>query len=256
MVIESGSPVFERAYWAVVLLACVGFSAYFVYDGAIGWPNANRTEGRVKLKPYLDRDPTDADLDETPTRAEFERLKETRPESREAVQQVLGKPDARKVETLRTVEYFSSGYGLAIVPYIGERVDQAKLEWITWYKNKDEVQAQFAWALVPLLFAIYPVKRLHRALTLRVRLDDHQIVYAGKVIPYAAITGLRDYNRKGWIDLYYRDGESTDESRQRLDNQIIAKFDAIVDHICQVKGYVNPVKAAESERANPPDPTP
>ncbi len=78
-------------------------------------------------------------------------------------------------------------------------------------------------------------------MTLRVVIDEEGMTYAAKRIPFEAMTALRDYNRKGWVDLYYR--TDAGQKRLRLDNQKVAKFDEIAEVICQAKNFENPITA-------------
>ena len=42
VLLESGPARMDRNYWFIVGLAFVAFSAYFLYDGAYGYPGRNR----------------------------------------------------------------------------------------------------------------------------------------------------------------------------------------------------------------------
>ena len=78
------------------------------------------------------------------------------------------------------------------------------------------------------------------------------MTYGNERIAFADMVSLRDYNRKGWVDLYYRAGSQ--EKRLRIDNQKIAKFDEIIELICRKCGFENPVKAYhEAREASPQD---
>jgi|GEM_PF-990371 len=261
MRLESGPARADRNWQLLRTILFLGFALWFVYDGAVRWPNKNRAEAEKVLAghPFKGRVTFDQ-LGETPTGAEFQKLLElvkSKPLGREQVYEILGKPQL----TEGTDEYFASRYGYAQVTVQAGTVRHLQPEqWKPWYKDKDQVRGQFYWAILPAVPGLYFLWRLIRAVTLRVVIDDEGMVYAGRRIPFASMTSLRDYNPKGWIDLYYTVG--TRAKRLRLDNEKVALFDQIVDAICQAKGFRNEVReyaerrAREEAEQTPPEDSP
>lgn len=260
MTLKSGPAVMDRVYWSVVTVACLAFAAYFFYDGKWGYLKDNREEAARMAPAFIERPVDQVELGDSPTQADFEslkadleRLKDSgRPTSPEQVHQAFGPP----VHTKRTgpgeiVEYFISVYGCATVPINNDRVTPNTMAWTKWLKTKEEIKHQYYWGLIPLLIGLYAGLRAYGAMTLRVVIDEEGMTYAGKRIPFEAMTALRDYNRKGWVELYYRTGAG--QKRLRLDNQKVAKFDEIAAAICQATGFENPITAyhekAEQEQA-------
>ncbi len=244
MRLESG-PAKTDAIWhlgrAVLFLA---FTAWFVYDGAVGWPSKNQKEATTKLaapQPFGGAVKW-VDLDEKPTQGLYDRLKGQNPETSDEVTEALGEAKY----TAGNDAYFISRYGYAKVTYAGDRVT-AMTSWVAWYKTKEEVQQQFLWAVLPALPGLWFLWKLLKALSLKAIIDDDAMTYGGQRIAFDDMVALRDYNPKGWIDLYYK--SSGQEKKLRIDNEKIAKFDEIVATLCSVKGWDNLVAAHAREKA-------
>ncbi|MBL8877789.1 MAG: hypothetical protein JNG88_01615, partial [Phycisphaerales bacterium] len=176
---------------------------------------------------------------------DYETLRREKYTRIEQVRQTLksDKPIAVKTSGGETTEFYASREGVAKVVLRGGVVDPEKLPpWEAWYKPQAEIDQQFMWAILPALFGLYALYRVYDAVSLRVVVDDSGMTYRNKAIPFDAMTSLRDYSPKGWVDLYHRaDGAS--ETRLRLDNQKVREFNAIVDRIAQVKNWPNPITA-------------
>jgi hypothetical protein len=250
MTLKSGPAAMDRVYWSVVTIACLAFAAYFFYDGKWGYLKKNRSAATQRLPALIERPIDQVELGDSPTKADFEslkadleRLRESgQPTLPEQVHQALGPPvHTKRTGPGETVEYFISVYGCAAVPINNDRVNPSAMAWTAWLKTKEQIQQQYYWGLIPLVIGLYAGLRAYRAMTLRVVIDEEGMTYAGKRIPFEAMTALRDYNRKGWVDLHY--GTDAGEQRLRLDNQKVAKFDEIAEAICQAKGFENPVTA-------------
>ena len=142
MRLESG-PAKTDAMWhlgrAVLFLA---FTAWFVYDGAVGWPSKNQEEATSKLaapQPFGGAVKW-SDLGEKPTQTSYERLQHKQPKARGEVTEALGEA----TYAAGNDAYYISHYGYAKVTYAGERVS-AMTSWVPWYKGKEEIQQQFLW---------------------------------------------------------------------------------------------------------------
>jgi len=235
MRLESGPAKADRNWQLVRSVIFLGFALCFVYDGALGWPKKNRVEAERKLaapEPFGGQVKYDS-LGETPTKSDFDKLLRSRPTRLDQVRAALGEPTF----TDEADHYFMSRYGYARISARGGTITLNPSDWVTWYKTRDEVRQQFLWALLPTPFGLYFLWRLIKAMTLRVTIDDEGMVYAGKRIAFADMVSLRDYNAKGWIDLYYNAGSA--QRKLRLDNEKVKLFDEIIAAICQAKGFRN-----------------
>ncbi len=244
MRIESGPAKADRNWQLVRAVLFFGFAAWFVYDGAVHWPAKTRAEAEKRLagEPFRGR-VAYAGLDDRPTEADLKRLPAGEPTAREKLYEVLGQPELRDGAD----EYFVGRYGFIKATVRGGLVTRTDLTWTKWYKSRAEMVGQFYWAVPPALIGLYFLWRLYKAVTLRVVVDDEGIDYGGQRIAYAEMVSLRDYNPKGWIDLYYRAGDR--ERKLRLDNEKVALFDEIVAAICEAKGFTNEVRAHAELRA-------
>ncbi|MFO0839027.1 MAG: hypothetical protein U1D55_10925 [Phycisphaerae bacterium] len=249
MRLESGPASGDRNYFLGATVVCLGMAVWFLYDGLRGWPAANLEAAGQQLA-QLEGKPVDSsNLPERPYKGDYDALLAKSPKSLEDVRAALGDPiHSKETAVGETTSYFASRYGLATVPSIGGHVDAARMNWKTWHKSHDDVVGQIYWALIPLALALYTGFRLIRAVTLRVQIDETGMNYAGRQIAFDAMTALRDYSAKGWIDLYYRDGAG--ERKLRIDNQKVKRFDEIIAALCAAKGFQNPLPAAD-ESANP-----
>lgn len=241
--LESGPAQADRNWHLARAVLFLAFAGYFIYDGAIGYPNRIRTNAEEKLAAptHFNGALRWEDLRDTPLKPDYDAMQATNPVSREQVVALLGEPALTK----GSEAYYVSRYGYGKITMMGTRVGKID-EWVPWYKTQAEVQGQFYWALLPGLIGLYFVWKLYKAVTLRVVLDDEGMVYAGQRVSYAQMVALRDYSPKGWIDLYYKDGDT--ERKLRLDHEKVAKFDEIVELICQEKGFRNEVRIAREEK--------
>jgi hypothetical protein len=257
MRLESGPASTDRNWHLARALIFVGFAGYFVYDGAVGYPKAIRAEAEAQLaaEPFKQQVSYESLADRAISDV-VAHLKTANPRTRDEVRKALGEatlvvPPESGSRTRS--EFYLTRYGSIKFAYEGDRVAEAPI--IKLWKgqmpngfDRSKVKQQYYWALVPLLPGLWFVWKLMRAATLRVVLDDEGMVYAGKRIPYADMLSLRDYSPKGWIDLYYHEGER--ECRLRLDDQKVLLFDDIVEAICQAKGFRNEVRAYKAQQAD------
>ncbi len=239
--IESG-PARTDALWQLVRAALfLGFAAWFLYDGAVRYPQKNQAaaEAALQARPF-DGKLKFAELGEKPTKDEFAELlkaKATLAQLREK----LGLPNF----TEGGDEYYITRYGYGrLSPAAGGG------QWVKWPnggKDKEEITAQFYWAIVPVPIGLWFLYRLIKAATLKVAVDEEGLTYGGQRIALADIVALRDYSPKGWIDLYHKVGDK--EVKLRLDNEKVLRFDELVDAICQGKGFRNEVKEHAAAKA-------
>ncbi len=245
MRVESGPARTDRNWQIVRFVLFLGFTAWFLYDGWIRYPAQNREAAQTALQSLPPFDRQKLAFDKLPdwSQTEFDAARRMNPRL-EDLHRRFGAPTF----TDGLDEYFVSQYGYGRVGVQGGTI--ASGEWRKWPnggRSREEMQAQPYWGIIPALFALYFLWKLYRAATLHVTVDDEGLSYAGKRIAFADMTSLRDYNKKGWIDLYYRVGE--DEAKLRLDNEKIALFDEVVEAICQTKHFKNEVRAYKEEEA-------
>ena len=248
MNLESGPAKADRNWQLVRVVLFLGFAGYFVWDGAAGYAIKNRHAAEKMLsapEPFGGQVVFD-DLGETPTKPMFDALARQNPTSRDQVHGALGKPVHTRPEGAGAVkELFASRYGYGMVTINRGRVES--MNWITWNKSKEQITAQFYFAIIPALPGLYFLWRLYKAITLHVTIDDAGMIYAGRRIAFDDMVSLRDYSPKGWIDLYHKVGEQ--EIKLRLDNEKVALFDDIVAAICETKGFKNEVTAYAAAKA-------
>lgn len=244
MRLESGPAKADRNWQIVRSVLFMGFALYFVYDGAIGWPAANRREAEKMLqaRPFDGRLQYDQ-LQETPTKPQFENVKLAAPFSQSDLRAQLGEPTLVEDND----EYYVSRYGFGKATIRAGRVKAEDMLWKEWKYPRDKVISQFYWAILPALPGLYFLWRLYKAATLRVVIDDDGMTYDGKPIPFDKMVALRDYNPKGWIDLYHQ--TASGQKKLRLDNEKVMKFDEIVAAICAAKGFPNEVTDYHERKA-------
>lgn len=241
MHLESGPAKADRNWHIARALLFLGFAGYFLYDGAIGYPADNHSAALQKLQttPFKDNVTWDQ-LGDAPTQLMFENAKQRQLVALADLENLLGKPafmaDGRA--------YFASRYGFGSVPVVGQAVVAEDMSWTPWAHTQADIRGQFYWALIPVLPGLYFLWRIFKALTLRVALDDAGITYGRQRIAWEDVTALRDYNRKGWIDLYYKAND--DEKKLRIDHEKVAKFGEIIDAVCERMGFENEYRAYQN----------
>lgn len=240
ILLESGAARTDRNWWLGVGLVFLVMGGYFIYDGAVGYRKQNAAKARERLSLWTAGQP---ELGETPGPEEYHLLRTRKVASRQELHELLGQPLApREGAATAGVERFASVYGVITVPIDPSgRVRSELAEWQAWKWSKEEIRNQYYWGVIPCVLAVYFLIRAFRAGRLRAEIDEQGMTYGGVRIALADIASIRDYNKKGWVDLYYRRGGQ--EKRLRIDNQKIAKFDEIVELLCQQKKFPNPIKA-------------
>lgn len=249
--LESGPATKDRNYWLIMTIVAFGLTAYFLYDGFYGYPQANLAEARKLLN--VEGQLTLEILGEHPTKDDAEKIRTEKLNDPEEIRNRLGKPIA--VENVGPGQLrllYASQYGRLVVPVINDRVDATGVQWQAWKYDKGDIQGQFYSAIAGTLGLLFFLYRTIRAATLRVVIDDDGVRYANRQIPWDAIQSVRDYNRKGWVDMYY--ATAAGEKRVRIDNQKVARFNEIVDTICQEKGFENPLPPTDQQETDAPTP--
>lgn len=266
MRIESGPAWGDRIYFLIFSVICVGLFGYFMYDWQIGYYHKNEKKIAAELSPVVGGAEAerivDAGLPEEPTSVTFEQTAEQLVDRDQGpplaeVTEMLGSEPVHVTEPQQTSQgaestaYFASRYGVGRVLLRNGQVAMARNKsgerapetwvWGSGFKSKSDIEGQLWWGLIPLVVGLYALYRTTKAWTLRAVVDERGLQYRGELIPYDQMTALRDFNPKGWIDLYYSADDQ--QKKLRLDNQKIARFDEIVAAICDKKGYDNQVAA-------------
>lgn len=253
MLLESGPASRDRNYNIIFALVLVAFSGYFYYDGKWGYISKNREDARRFLASFAPKDAAFPDeFGPTPDEPDYRRLAQVAPITIDQVRDTLkmrAQYTARGPAGETTAEYFVSDYGVITVPVNGERV-AGEVKWQPWAKSRSEIEAQFYWALAPLVLAAVFVSRVIRNLRLRVTIDEQGMTYAGLRISVANMRRLAEYSPKGLASLYYVERDGGPERRLRLDDQKVQKFDEIIDVLCRLKGFPDPRVAADGEKEN------
>lgn len=251
MVLLHSGPAKTDSLWNLgFTLLCVGFIGWFLYDATGGYRNKNRAEATTLMRPLYDKNevvPTEwGEYPLDPVKS-AEALRKLPLRQISEVEAQLGAPAKLVKESVpgESMYYFVSDYGKVEVPVVNSLVNVAGIKGNYWSHSAEAIREQYYWALIPLAVLIYILPKLIRSLTLRADIDDNGMTYGGKRIPFSAMVSLRDYSKKGWVDLYYRDGEQ--ESKLRIDNQKIAKFNEIIDVLCAKTGFPDPIRAAEED---------
>lgn len=262
--VESGPALTEAMYQLVFFVATLALGLWFIYDWKVGYPAKNRVEALTKLPafvedPNLNAEPLYDKLDEKPTQADFEKLAKTLaaadglPRDLAQIEEIVGPPDFERQEPDRRLVYYLSktgGLKVELRNGVVQPITAAK-SWKTWNKSHEEVENQKWWGLAPIVLSLVFLRKFLQAITLRVRLEENEMVYGGQVIPYSRIESIQDYNPKGWVDVYYRDAADR-RKKLRIDNQKVAKFDQVIEELCRIKGVPNPITAARAA-ASPPE---
>ena len=246
MILESGPAKTDRTYWLVVGLIFIAYAGWCVYDGAVRYPDQNCEEAVNALQQWTIH-PARPTL--RFTEDDFKRVRDSNP-TRADLRKAFGPPVSDRSDADR----FASIFGLVTAPLNSSgRLLVDKMSWQRWSRRPDDIRLQYGLAILVAVIAVFLLRRAYKAWTLRATLDDEGMTYGGRRIAYADMVSLRDYNPKGWVDLYYRTGAG--EKKLRIDNQKIAKFDEIAQLICEKRDFQNPI-TADTEAEEPEDSEP
>ena len=256
MRIESG-PTGERKVRTLLLFLMVAvFAIWFGYDGMWGYPGKNRVE-LIETLPREQRDKAasaviyqkvNSDALQLITNAvqgtpdakstELKVLAESGPiaEKKQALASVLGGPPS--FETDDSFYYFGPALGLKFMSSGGE----LKLTRLGTQKTEMDIKAQKALAICLAFGAIYAGIFHIRVRKTHALLDDSGLTYNGRgPIHWVSMKEL-DTTRfadKGWIHLIWDDHGT--QKRLKLDEYHLARFNEIIDAICEKKGFENPL---------------
>ena len=259
MRIESGPTVERRVRSTLALILFAGFALWFARDGWIAWANEN-IEKYLAVFPLEQRDAVrtgpwyDKVTIESAAQAETA-LEAGRPDAvRQALSELYGGPP--------TLETDETWYYLGPVGQIRVSLRQGRPTGVKPVKPEHSAGSiQIQKVLAAALGVLAAVMFIHviRVFATRLVLDDSGLVYrGGGPIGWDAMKRLDSakFDKKGWVDLYHtRNG---DERPLRLDEYHVARFEDVIDEICAIKGFANPLPEEEehSEDSDSDDATP
>jgi len=255
MHIESG-PTTERIVRTSLLVAMVVvFAIWFSYDGWIGYP-------KVNYKDHIDQFPVqeqEAVRTESARRV-YENIQEniipalekalrepTLAEQKAAIEAVVGGPPS--YETDQSLYYFGPAYRVKIPVW---QVGSIKVVGQQTPKSRADILGQQVIAGVLGVFALGLIWFLLRVVRTRLKLDDIGLTFKGKgPIAWDDMIDLDTsrFNEKGWVDLIYNDHGT--QRKLRLDEYHIARFEDVIDAICEKKGFENPLPVEEESPVEP-----
>ncbi|HOJ76235.1 MAG TPA: hypothetical protein PLV57_20320 [Phycisphaerae bacterium] len=250
MRIESGTTTEHRVRLGIFLGMCVVFAAYFAYDGFWGYPAKNLEWARQNINVPAE---LKANLQTNPKVLTAE-LRKIQPGMTEAeVEALLGKPavvvEGEGLFAAKDHWYVGPAACARITLADGKVRDEVKpLENIQ--KSESDIQLQkilgAILGVVSIGVGIYYI----RINTMKTVVDDTGLTSKGRHVSWDAMTGLdtSDYDRKGWLDLVYRDADGREDT-VGLDSYHIARFDEIIGAVCERKGFESPLRARQAEVA-------
>lgn len=247
MRIESGTTTEHRVRLGIFLAMCVVFAGYFGYDGLWGYPGKNLEWIRQNMSVPAEKK---ANLQTNPKVLKAELAKIQPGMSEEQVRSILGEPAVViKKEGLFAGEdhWYVGPAACASIHFAGGSVQTPVKALENVQKSEEDIKLQkilgMVLGIVSLFVAIYYV----RINTWKTVVDDAGLTVKGRHVPWDRITGLdtADYDRKGWLDVVYDDGGRS--GTIRLDNYHIARFDEIVNAVCERKGLDSPIRTRPVE---------
>lgn len=255
MHIESGTTTEHRVRLGLFLVMVTFFAAYFGYDGMWGYPaqNLNSARDTIKIKnPSLTAEQIDAvRINPDVLVASLDELKQQTTSGSaptlEEVEQKLGQP-ALKLDAAGDA---MDAWYVGPAAWARLRFEGGKLRLVDSQQSVDKSEGDI-WlqkilgvilGVIALGTAIYYI----RIMTMKTVLDDRGLCVKGRWVAWDEITELDTsaYAGKGWLDVIYR--RDNDISSVRLDSYHIAKFNEIINTMCERKGLPSPIKQEQLE---------
>lgn len=247
MTIESGCTRDRRVRVSIFFLMCAVFSAYFAYDGYIGYPNVNLKWARSALASIKGM-PEARDLQSNP-KVLLQELKKLETDVKlekvtvESLTALFGPPTFQGEQDCCYIGPASYGW----FKLAGNKVIKIEAIAMNNEKSESDIAGQKIFAVLTGVVAVavlIHLVRIHRA---RWLLNDAGLTASGRLVPWDAMESFatEDYQRKGWLDLvYHQDGRTC---KVRLDSFHIDRFSDIILAICDRKGFASPLKPVEEE---------
>lgn len=230
----------------ILLAMLVFFAAYFAYDGLRRYPAKNLELARQNINNVPAEQKASIRTNPRVTMSELDRIDPGM--TREQVRTILGAPAATVEQGGVESEWYVGPAAWAEIRYLGGKVRKVVPTEST-NKSESDIRLQKILAaglgIASLVMAVYYV----RINTMRTVLDDSGLRSKGRRVSWEQITELdtSDYDRKGWLDVIYRDNGDTDTLR--LDSYHIKQFDEIVTTICERKGFACPIRPKQARTA-------
>lgn len=253
MPIESGPTGERKVRTTLMFLMFAFFSAWFAYDGWVGYPEKNYKEHLDQLttqeRETVGRLPVYDTVTEAVWKANEDMVNSALPTERRAtLEKLFGGPPS--YESADKILYFGPAYrvqfgirdGNPIAPMVGRACA----------RSETSIQWQLGLAAALAIFSAYLLIGVMRVRGTRLVLDESGLTYQGKgPISWDAMRRLDTarFNEKGWVDLRY--DESGTENSIRLDEYHIARFEEVIDEICTRKGFENPLPVHGATPAEP-----
>ncbi len=252
MRIESG-PTGERKVRTTLLLLMVAvFSAWFAYDGWVHYPALNIKEhldqlapeereqvGQIQINPLV--------IEETAETVRTAVAKAAAAERRAVLENHYhGPPSFVNDEGWY---YFGPAFRVRVVLKDGEPSDTVITRPTS--KTATSIRWQKYLAVGLAALSIYLVRFVLRVRRTRLVLDENGIVYQGKgPIGWADMRELLTsrFKDKGFVDLVYDDHGTS--RKLRLDEYHIAKFDEVIELLCERKAFENPLPVSSASPAS------
>ena len=157
------------AVWQLVrAVVFLGFAGWFLYNGAIRWPELNRQKGAewlAVLQPFASKlDVSYDELPQEPAKATFDKLLDARPITPEQVHEILGEPQITQEEHGPTREYYASQWGHCVVTYRAGEAVLNESTWRAWYKTQGDIRLQFILAIAVSIPGLFFLWKAYKAL--------------------------------------------------------------------------------------------
>lgn len=231
--VRSGTTM-ERWLRAALLAVVInGFAAAFLWDGYFGYAREN-VESLVKSL-GLSVEPLPAFNPNLTAELARESL------DRQATLPAIGEPAL----TVGEDAYFFGPAGY--IKAHRERGKSASLEWVDGPAHSATDLMYQRWIGYALgVLGLVALGHLGRVATTRAVLSDQGLAIRGKrLITIEAMHGIRDKRTTGGtLEIEYRDGEAA--RSVELDSYVYRDRDAIVEAICEAKGFDNPLQPVEA----------
>lgn len=269
MHIESG-PTRERKVRNLLMLSMVAvFSVWFAYDGFLGYAKQNKEE-HIKQLDAKDREKAaSAPVYATVTAEVLPKANEAlrkfdRAAQQAALEEVIGGPPSFKTED--AWYYFGPAFRIKVM------IEDGKLQKLGGRASAHtatDIAGQKGFAAGLGVFALFLAWNFWRITRTHLVLNDAGLTYQGNgPIRWDDMKALdtEAFAKKGKVDLIYDDNGT--ERYVRLDEYHLARFDDVIDALCERKGFENPIpvdqKGPESVQQgegvdpteNPPPQTP
>jgi len=241
MTIKSGTTGEYRMRSLLFLAMCLGFAAWFGYDGLWGYPAQNLEWARQILpeKP--------ADLRTNPKVLKKNLAAVQNGMTLQQVTALLGEPALVR----HNERWFVGPATYACIKFAGEVVESIGPQQENTEKSEGDIRGQRGFAAVLLVLSLAFAARFVVVVLRPTVLDEYGVRARGRRVAWEQMTGLdtSNYDRKGWLDLEYN--EDSKRRKVRLDSYHIARFDDLINEICSRKGFASPIRPRATDTAAP-----